>query len=220
MLRLLQETWRHHQNPPLKWTIWRGDWHLSAASESELLKEELVIVVIHPIYVKLFSDDMVVCLCCREISNCTWYDWTYLVFSFFWGLSAHWTYLGVPTTGLPPQSISWVRQSFSSSTPSIEQLPLAKPQSPTALEQPLWMTEDCIATGVCVLVDPISCLVLQVFGTKLNPYLTLYLTLSKLAKRFIFLSIWLYLSWQKDSSLYWVARSNRLFIFYSSNHNN
>lgn len=58
LLQLLQGTWRHHPNPLLKLTIWRGDWHRCAVSESdEPLKKELICNTSSyssTIYVKLF----------------------------------------------------------------------------------------------------------------------------------------------------------------------
>ena len=61
MLRLLQEMWQHRQNPPLKLTIWSGDWRLSAASEPGAAEGRTCNSSRSSIYVKLFSDDMIAC---------------------------------------------------------------------------------------------------------------------------------------------------------------
>ena len=63
MLRFLQETWRHRQNPLQKLTIWSGDWHLSAASEPGAAEGRTCNSSRSSIFVKLFSDDMIMIAC-------------------------------------------------------------------------------------------------------------------------------------------------------------
>ena len=67
MLQLLRGTWRHHPNPLLKLTIWRGDWHLCAVSESEPLKKELVCNTTSS-YSSIYMCKVV--YMCKETANC------------------------------------------------------------------------------------------------------------------------------------------------------